>query len=136
MRLACERHIRDLETGLARGLRFDADAAAAIIQFFEEVLFLPESPDGAAEPAPFIPSLFQRFILGSLFGWKGEDGYRRFRTAYIEIGKGSGKTPLGAGIGLYCLVADDESGAQIFAAANTQDQAKLCWSDADKMGLS
>ena len=34
---------------------------------------------------------WQQFIVGSLFGWKEKDGFRRFRTAYIEIGKGNGK---------------------------------------------
>ena len=31
---------------------------------------------------------------------KGPDGYRRFRTAFILTGKGSGKSPLAAGVGL------------------------------------
>jgi hypothetical protein len=30
--------------------------------------------------------------VGSLFGWQGADGYRRFRVAYVETAKGSGTT--------------------------------------------
>jgi hypothetical protein len=63
----------------------------------------------------------------------GKDGSRRFRTAYIEIGKGGGKTPLAAGIGLYGLVADQERGAEIYAAAVTRDQAGILFRDATLM---
>ena len=49
---------------------------------------------------PFLLQPQQDFLVGSIFGWIGADGWRRFREAYIETGKGSGKTPLLAGIGL------------------------------------
>jgi len=76
---------------------------------------------------------WQAFIVGSLFGWKGEDGYRRFRTAYIETAKGSGKSPLAAGIGLYGMMADGEAGAEIYAAATKKDQAMILFRDAVAM---
>jgi phage terminase large subunit-like protein len=75
----------------------------------------------------------QAFIVGSLFGWKAPDGYRRFRTAYIEEGKGNGKSPLAAGVGLYMLTADKEPGAEIYAAATTREQAKILFRDAVNM---
>ena len=46
---------------------------------------------------PFDLQPFQAFIVGSCFGWYLK-GWRRFRTAYVETGKGR-KTPLAAGIG-------------------------------------
>lgn len=131
VRLACARHLRDLEHGHERGLHFDEDDAQKAIDFFENVLVLT---DGAFAGKPFALQLFQKFIVGSLFGWKAADGYRRFRTAYIETGKGSGKSPLAAGIGLYGLTMDDEAGAEIYAAAVTRDQAKILFADAEKMG--
>lgn len=75
----------------------------------------------------------QEFILGSIFGWKRADGTRRFRRAYIEAGKGCGKSPLVGGIGLYGLVYDNEPGAQIYAAAATKEQASILFRDAVKM---
>ena len=60
-------------------------------------------------------------------------GFRRFREAYIETAKGSGKTPLGAGIMLYLLVADGERGAQVFLAAVTREQAGIAWRDCRAM---
>jgi len=57
------------------------------------------------------------FIVGSLFGWRGLDGWRRFRVAYIEKPKGNGKSPLAAGIGLFMLMADGEARAEVYSAA-------------------
>lgn len=128
-RLACERHLNDLRDGTARGLRFDLEAAAHAIEFFSFLRLIEgENADRVFKLEPF-----QEFIVGSLFGWKGEDGYRRFRTAYVEIGKGNGKSPLAAGIGLYGLSCDKEQGAEVYAAAVTRDQAKIVFTDAEKM---
>jgi phage terminase large subunit-like protein len=130
IKLAAERHIRDLAEGPKRGLRWDWAAAADIIEFFAKMLRLAE---GEFAGRPFILEPWQQFIVGSLFGWKGADGYRRFRTAYCEIGKGNGKSPIAAGIGVYGLVADREAGSEVYSAATTRDQAKICWSDARRM---
>jgi phage terminase large subunit-like protein len=107
-RLACERHRLDLSHAPARGLDWRPEAAARAFAFFEGILRLAE---GEHAGHPFILQPWQRFVIGSLFGWYGPDGYRRFRTAFAEIGKGNGKTPLAAGIGLYGLCADDEAAA-------------------------
>jgi phage terminase large subunit-like protein len=126
VRLACERHLRDLKDGKKRGLWFDRKASNHIHNFFG-LLKLPEG-DRPFELAPW-----QKFITGSLFGWKGPDNLRRFRTAYIEAGKGSGKSPLAAGIGLFGLEADDELAAEIYAAAVSSDQAHVVFRDGKNM---
>jgi len=124
MRLACARHLRDLSEGPKRGLTWRLDRAERVFQFFRCLRF----SDG--EQAVFELTPHQKFIVGSLFGWMGPDGYRRFRTGYIEEAKGNGKTPLAAGIGLYGLVCDDEPAAEIYSAAVARDQAKICFTDA------
>lgn len=129
VRLACERHRRD-RMRQAWVYRFDESRADNAIDFFEKVLRLPDMLDEDGDPAPFLLQPFQAFIVGSLFGWVDEYGYRRFREAYIEIGKGNGKTPLCAGIGLYGLVMDGERAAEIYAAAADQDQAQILFRDA------
>lgn len=130
VRATCARHLRDLETAHKRGLRYDAEEAARALGFFPDVLRLSE---GQFEGIPFKLHPSQAFIVGSLFGWKREDGTRRFRRAYIEQGKGNGKSPLVGGIGLFGLVADREAGAQIYAAAAKRDQAMILFQDAVKM---
>lgn len=130
VRNACRRHLLDLEKGGERGLYFDHDAAERAFRFFEGVLKLSE---GQFDGQPFKLHPSQAFIVGSLFGWKQADGKRRFRRAYIEQGKGNGKSPLAGGIGLYGMTADGEAGAQIYAAAAKRDQAGILFADAVKM---
>lgn len=123
--LACQRHLKDLKR---RDIVFDEGAADHIIEFFPEFLTLYE---GIVDGQPFVLTPNLAFIAGSIFGWKRkEDGYRRFRTAYVEMGKGQIKTPLASGIGLYGLVFDSEPGCEIYAAAVTREQAGICFRDA------
>jgi len=129
VRLACARHLRDLVLGPARGLVWDAAAAGRALHFFGFLQLIDATGGGM----PFVLSPFQAFIVGSLFGWKGADGYRRFRTAYVESGKGSGKSPLAGAIGLYCLMADGEGGAEVYSAATTREQAGILFRDAKAM---
>ena len=112
------------------GITFDVAAAAHAFGFFEEVLKLSE---GQFEGQPFHLEPSQAFIIGSLFGWKRADGRRRFRRAYIEQGKGNGKSPVAGGIGLFGMTAAGEAGAQIYAAAAKREQAGILFSDAVKM---
>lgn len=123
VRLACERHLRDLKDGEARGLWWDLPAALRVINYFKDVLRLPSGE-------PFLLRPAQAFIVGSLFGWKGADGFRRFQVAYEEAGKGSGKSPKSAGIGLYMMTSDGEQAAEVYAGAVDRDQAKILFGDA------
>lgn len=130
VRNACRRHLLDLEKGHERGIWFDHEAAEEAFAYFESVLRLSE---GQFEGRRFELHESQAFIVGSLFGWKRDDGTRRFRRAYIEQGKGNGKSPLAAGIGLKGLASDGEAGAQIYAAAAKREQAGILFADAVKM---
>lgn len=130
IRNACSRHLRDLDEGPGRGLVWDIEAAQRAIDFFAQVLRLN---GGEHEGVPFILLPWQAFIVGSLFGWKAPDGFRRFRMVYVESGKGSGKSPLAAGVGLYCLTADKEPRAEVYAAATKKDQAMILFRDAVAM---
>ena len=130
VRNACRRHFDDLEKGPDRGLWFDIEDADRKIGFFENVLKLSE---GQFEGQPFLLHPSQAFKIGSIFGWKRADGTRRFRRAYVEEGKGNGKSPLAGGIGLIGMTADGEAGAQVYAAAAKREQAGILFADAVKM---
>lgn len=127
VRNACRRHLDDLAR---TDIRYDPAVAARALRFFETRLKLSE---GQFENLPFISQPAQDFIIGSIFGWKRLDGTRRFRRAYIEQGKGNGKSPLAGGIGLYGLMADEEPGAEIYSAGATKEQAGILFRDAVKM---
>jgi phage terminase large subunit-like protein len=134
VRLACERHERDLKEAVKKGFRFDIDAADHALNFIEKWVRLPDTSDEEGHAKPFHLEPWQVFIVGSLFGWKWTDsGYRRFRNAFIEIGKGNGKTPLLAAIGLYGLMMDGQKAPEIYAAAADRDQAMIMFRDAVRM---
>jgi len=130
VKAACQRHLNDLEHGPSRGFTFDLATAKRVIRFFERLLRLSE---GQFEGKPFNLHTSQKFIVGSIFGWKRADGTRRFRRAYLEIAKGNGKSPLAAGIGLFGMAADAEPGAQIYSAGSNKEQARVLFEDAVKM---
>jgi phage terminase large subunit-like protein len=131
VRNACLRHLRDLEEGGKRGLYFDREAAKWAIEFFPSCLRLA---GGQFEGRTFDLHPSQQFIVGSIFGWKRiADDTRRFRRAYIEQAKGSGKSPLLAGIGHFCLIADGEARAEVYAAAANTAQAMVLFRDAVAM---
>jgi phage terminase large subunit-like protein len=127
VRNACRRHLDDL---VRTDIHFDPESAARALRFFETKLKLSE---GQFENKAFKSQPAQDFIIGSIFGWKRLDGTRRFRRAYIEQGKGNGKSPLAGGIGLYGLMADGEAGAEIYSAGATKEQAGILFRDAVKM---
>jgi phage terminase large subunit-like protein len=129
VRLACERHVRDKRDGKARGLRFDAKEAERAIGFFD---FLRHSK-GEWAGQQFALEPWQKFIVGSIFGWRRADGTRRFRVAYNELSRKNGKSTLAAGVGLFATFFDNEGGAEGYVAATKRDQAKIVWSEAKRM---
>lgn len=130
----CQRHVDDLANGAARGLTFDVDEAERAMNFFPDVLTV----EVGDKVVPFELLDWQAFIIGSLFGWYWFDPelkkkVRRFQTAYVETGKGSGKSPLAGGVGLYCMVADGVMSAEVYAAATIKSQSMILFNDATKM---
>lgn len=130
VRLACERHLKDLKEGPKRGLVWDQAEANRAIGFFPNVLVL-----SAAQYAgtPFVLQPWQEFVVGSTFGWKKKDGTRRFRRCLLYMARKGGKTETAAGMALFCLLADRENAAQIYSVATTRDQAKMVFSAAERM---
>lgn len=130
VRDACSRHIDDLTEGRERGLLWQPEHAERVARYFRVVLRLN---GGEHEGKPFLLEPWQAFVTGSLFGWVRKDGGRRFRQAFVETGKGSGKSPLAAGIGMYGLTSDSEARAEVYAAATKKDQAMILFRDAVAM---
>jgi phage terminase large subunit-like protein len=131
VRQTCERHLKDLQDAHLRGLKFSEARAQHVITFIET--FCRHSK-GEWAGKPFLLDVWQKALISILFGWvHSETGYRRFRFAYCELARGSGKSTLAAAIGLYGLLADGEPGAEVYAAATKREQARIVWSEADRM---
>jgi phage terminase large subunit-like protein len=60
-----------------------------------------------------------------MFGWKRQNGLRRFQTVYFGVPRKNGKTTFAVPIGLYMMILDSEAGAEIYSAATKRDQARL-----------
>jgi phage terminase large subunit-like protein len=129
-RLAVERHVNDLKTGIDRGLFFDERAGAKALNLFK---FLKHTKGSEFAGKPFVLSPWEAFIIWVLFGWKKADGSRRFNYAYVEVAKKNGKSTFAAGIALNCFIADKEPGAEIYTAASNRDQAKIVFTEAKNM---
>ncbi|WP_158615452.1 terminase large subunit [Acidipila sp. EB88] len=131
VKMTCERHLRDLEDGHLRNLRFSPARAQHVINFIEG---LCKHSDGAYAGRAFILQDWQVACLSILFGWlKADTKYRRFRYAFLELARGSGKSTLASAIALYLLIADGEPSAHVFCVATKMDQAKVTFGQAEKM---
>lgn len=121
-RQACERHLRDLERqGTAEfPFVFDAECAQVLIDF-AEALTLAEGE----EPEPLQLWGFQDFIFGSWHGWLTLDGYRRFRTSYVQVARQNGKSLGNAVPSLFYGNFDGYNYPQIYCAATKEDQARI-----------
>lgn len=132
---ACERQQNDLAKQGAPGFpyRFDEIRAGRVCRFVEQ---LPHIKGPLAGQCLHLEA-WQCFILTTAFGWLNDggtfDGKRRFRRSYIEVPRGNGKSALSSGVALYCLTADGESGAEVYSAATTRDQARIVFRDAQAM---
>lgn len=111
---------------------FDQEAAEIALDFFPAYL---EHHKGEFAGLPFQLLEYQDLLLTRpLFGWKRtSDNLRRFRKVFLALPKGNGKSPLGAGIGLLLTFADDEDGAEVYAAAADREQAAVVFDTARYM---
>jgi phage terminase large subunit-like protein len=130
MRLAAERHLRDLVDGPSRGLFWSPERAAKTMGFFPAVLKVTA---GAKEGEPFNLPSYTGFTVGSLFGWHRPDGRLRFRTSWVEAGKGQIKSPVAAAIGLYTMGWRGVKRAECYAIAKDRNQANVLFGDATAM---
>jgi phage terminase large subunit-like protein len=119
----------DLEYGHERGLYFDAEAAQAVIDLKEML----KHSKGKWAGQHLILEPWQQFVDWVLFGWKRDDGTRRFNVAYEEVARKNGKSTQIAATGIYGLGFDGENGAEIYSVATKEDQAKITFDEGQRM---
>lgn len=124
---AAQRHLDDLTR---KDLFFDSNRVDLVFKFIGQCKHY--KGDLAGEPIELDES--QKFIIGSVFGWYWKKtGRRRYRKAYVEVPRKNGKSTLASAVGNYLLIGDGEAGAEVFAVATKEDQAKIVWSAAKEM---
>ena len=130
VRLACQRHLRDLKEGPKRGLKWDVVEADRAIDFFPSVLSITE---GAKVGLPFELLPWHLFVVGSIYGWKDKNGLRRFRSVWLETGKGQAKSPLMGGLGLYEILGRKKQRAEVYAIGEDRKTSNVLFRDAAAM---
>lgn len=115
-----------------QGCWFDEDAANDACEFIESCCCLSKSK-GAIAGVPMKLIDWQRDFVMRLFGWKNADGLRRFRTAYLEMGKKNGKSALISALAVLLLVYDNEPGPEVYLNACDRFQAEIVFNEAAAM---
>ena len=130
VRHAAERHLRDIRDGESRGIFWRPDAAAHFLNFLPAVF---QVTDGPAAGEPFHPLEWHTFVGGSLFGWRTATNRWRFRSAWLETGKGQAKSPLMGAVGIYIMGWCDIPRAQCYAIGEDKATANVLFRDAVAM---
>lgn len=130
VRHAAERHLRDIRDGERRGIYWRPEEAAHFLNFLPSVFRVT---DGIAAGEPFYPLEWHTFVGGSLFGWRTNTNRWRFRTGWLETGKGQAKSPLMGAIGVYIMGWCDISRAQCYAIGEDKATANVVFRDAAAM---
>lgn len=130
VRHAAERHLRDLRDAEARGYFWRPELAQRALDFFPSLFTIT---DGPAQGKPFHLIPYQVFCVGSLMGWVNAEGRWRFRSGYIETGKGQAKSPMMGGLGLYTMGWMGFARAQIYSIAANKQTSMVLFKDAVAM---
>lgn len=147
VRLACQRHLRDLERSASGELPYVwnpelVDVKGKTYRPVQRVCGFAElmshiKGDWAARGERIRLEPWQVFIFASIFGWiKPETGKRRFAKADLYVPRKNAKSTIAAVIGLYCLAFDGEHGAEVYSGATSRDQAHEVFKPARLMAMA
>lgn len=123
------RHIKDLENSRREDYPyyFDSEAGAKVCRLFDSV-------QPSKWPTKMVMQPWMVTITLILYGWKRKaDGYRRFRVAYFRWPRKTGKSAYLSVLALNALVADGETGAEVYSAALVEEQARRVFDESAAM---
>lgn len=114
------------EPRTAKGAAFDPAKVDRVIAAFRRL----RHTQGELAGQPLAPDAWQvAYILAPIFGWvrQNERGawVRIIRKTFIDVPRKNGKSTLSGGLAIYLTAADNEPGAQVYAAASRKDQARF-----------
>jgi len=128
---AARRFIEDIKRAQRKNPPFNwsPDQANSACEFIEQ---LPHV-EGVWATATITLEPAQIFFVCNLFGFRNEDGSRRFTTALFAVARKNAKSALAAGILLYVYCTEPEVGPQVLSAATTGQQARIVFNVAKRM---
>lgn len=126
---ACKRFLKDVEENK---FIWDEIEAQRIVKWFT---YLRHSK-GILAGTPIVLTDWQKFIVCQIYAWKRENGYRRFKKAFIEVGRKNAKTQMQAGCMLYeisTVATRNNEIAETFCAGTKREQSKLLFTECQNM---
>lgn len=126
---ACKRFLRDTEE---QKYIWDEEEAQRITKWFT----LLRHSKGILAGTPIVLTPWQKFIVCQIYAWKRESGYRRFKKAFIEVGRKNAKTQMQAGCILYeisVVATRNNEIAETFCAGTKREQSKILFSECQNM---
>ena len=128
VRLACERHLRDLERS---DIEWCPEIGDSFVGFIAHLRHIKgrwgKANYGKGEPVELMP--WQLFCAYSMLCWQRVDELgnrvRRFRTHYRQVARKNGKTTMLAVEGAWLFYCDKEPGAEVYTCATKLDQARI-----------
>lgn len=114
---------RDLD-----GARFDPERVDKVLRAFNALTHTK----GRWAGRPLTPDPWQvAYILAPVYGWvrRNDAGNwaRIIRSEYVDIPRKNGKTTIAGGQAIYLTAADGEAGAEVYALAASEKQARYCF---------
>ncbi|WLR53560.1 terminase large subunit [Mesobacillus subterraneus] len=110
---------------------YNAKRANHALEFIENYC---KHSKGKWDGKPIDLELWQKAFVAATFGFIHKiDGTRKYREVFLVVARKNGKSTLSSGICLYLQVADGEGGAEIYAVATKEKQAKIVWLESKRM---
>ncbi len=128
-RLACERHLKDIERQNTEDFPYYWDIAKSerILEYAETLTI------GEGFEAKQVELYgFQIFDLGCLFGWCNQKGKRRFRRSYESMARQNSKSFKNGIRGTYIAGFSGYNYGKLFTAATKKRQARIAWEEMEK----
>ena len=133
-KLACERHLHDLERQNTEDFPYywDCESSERILRY-AELLTIAEGD----EPKPLQLMECQAFDIGCTFGWKKSVNHkRRFRRRYKSVSRQQGKSLENGILGTYIAGFSGYHHGKLFTVAPKKRQSRIAWEEMQKFILS
>ena len=123
IKLACFRHLRDLQRQNTKDFpyHYDIKAANMLLKF---AAIAPNVDTG--EPTKLMA--WQKFIFCMMFGWRDKDDFKRFTRVIVSVSRGQGKTYLMAILVAYSYLIESlklENQDYLVASINYKQTMKI-----------
>lgn len=132
---ACRRLLRDFERENTDKFPYywDESRAVNIVEWFKML----RHSKGVLAGQPIQLTAWQKFNLCQIYGWRRvEDGRRRFRKSFCEVGRKNAKSQMESGVALYEIsvtAAENGEMAEGYTAGTKRDQSKIIFNECGYM---